>query len=294
MRPLRSVFLILIFGLAFTSPACAPRPPEPALWKISDHNSEIWLFGTVHVLPPSLAWRRSHVDAAFARADIVVFEADVSPELRPAFDAFVRAEGALPETEQLSDRLAPETREQLLRVARQLGMDSAQLERVRPWLAALQLSLAYALRQGGDPDIGVDTVLGRAARAQNKRIDYLEAATDQIRAISTLSPEGEARFLKATLSQIEDDGGRSDALNRAWSEGDVRTLGRLLDDMSTEAGPEARSAIITRRNEAWTQRIQDMLAGEGRIFIAVGAAHLSGEGNVVALLRARGVHVEGP
>jgi uncharacterized protein YbaP (TraB family) len=36
------------------------------------------------------------------------------------------------------------------------------------------------------------------------------------------------------------------------------------------------------------------MEGSGTIFIAVGAAHLVGEGNVVALLRERGYSVEGP
>jgi len=52
--------------------------------------------------------------------------------------------------------------------------------------------------------------------------------------------------------------------------------------------------VILRRNRAWVESIVRRLEGSGTLFIAVGAAHLVGEGNVVALLRARGIAVEGP
>ena len=34
-----------------------PSGPEgPALWKVSDEDTTIYLFGTVHVLPSDLVW----------------------------------------------------------------------------------------------------------------------------------------------------------------------------------------------------------------------------------------------
>ena len=61
-----------------------------------------------------------------------------------------------------------------------------------------------------------------------------------------------------------------------------------------EAGPAVHEAVILRRNRAWADEIATRLDGSGRVFIAVGAAHLVGDGNVVDLLRARGIAVEGP
>ena len=45
-----------IFAAA-TLNACAPAAQStegPALWRISDSDSEIFLFGTVHILPPTM------------------------------------------------------------------------------------------------------------------------------------------------------------------------------------------------------------------------------------------------
>jgi hypothetical protein len=68
----------------------------------------------------------------------------------------------------------------------------------------------------------------------------------------------------------------------------------LLDAEWREGGPVLHEAVVLRRNRAWADEIARRLDGSGRIFIAVGAAHLVGQGSVVALLRARGIPVEGP
>ena len=49
----------------------------PALWKVSDGRSDIYLFGTLHALRPDAQWRTPAYDAAYDRAQVVWFEADL-------------------------------------------------------------------------------------------------------------------------------------------------------------------------------------------------------------------------
>lgn len=296
VEPNRSALMRAAVALAaaLTLVSCAPRNEGPALWRIADADSEIWLFGTVHVLPRELAWRSTRVDRAFASAETIVFETDVDADGRAAFDALVRDQGRLPAGESLTARLTQADRERLARVAGRLHMNPAALDQLRPWLAALQVSLAFAQAAGGDPGAGVESVLKPEAEAARKTLRYLELPEDQIRALSTLSAEAEARFFSASLRQIEDEADTIDEIDQAWARGDVQTLGPMLHEQLNEAGPEVRAAIITDRNTRWTEQIAQMLDGEGRVFIAVGAAHLVGDDSVVAQLRARGIAVEGP
>jgi uncharacterized protein YbaP (TraB family) len=96
------------------------------------------------------------------------------------------------------------------------------------------------------------------------------------------------------VQQIEDCGALLDAMDAAWARGDVEELARLLDAQWREGGTEIHEAVILTRNRAWTNEIARRMEGSGTMFIAVGAAHLVGEGNVIALLRERGYGVEGP
>lgn len=289
------IFAAVLAGLVWALSACAPAEiREPAIWRIADADSEIWLYGTVHVLPPDVRWRGPRLEAAFAAADELVTETDASEAATAAFPALAQHYGALPEGESLSARLGPEDRARLARVAQRLELDPAALDRLRPWLAALQLSYAHAARKGHSAEAGVETVLVAEARAQGKRLSFLETPEEQMQVLAGLAPEDERRFLSVTLRQIEQDAATLTALDRVWASGDADTLGRLLDAQWREAGPAIHEAVILRRNRAWADAVAERLEGSGRVFVAVGAAHLVGEDSVVDLLRARGIEVEGP
>jgi uncharacterized protein YbaP (TraB family) len=293
MRALGTALLFFVLALG----ACAPAPQpaaEPALWRISDEDSEIWLYGTVHVLPPDIRWRGPRVSAAFARAEEFVTETDTSAEAAAGFPALAARYGALPEGERLSDRLSDDDRERLARLTAAYGFSPEAIEALRPWLAALQLSYAAAARQGHSSDLGVENVLAAEARRTGKRLSFFETPEAQIRVLAELPPEAELRFLTTTLRQVEEDTVVLDQLDAAWARGDVEELERLLDADWRESGPIIHERLIFARNRAWADAITERLNGEGRIFIAVGAAHLVGEESVVDLLRARGISVEGP
>lgn len=289
------IALIALAGAAVLPGSCARAPAgEPALWRLADADSQIWLFGSVHVLPADLAWRGPHLEAAFAAADELMTETDMSPEAVARLQELAARYGALPNGARLSALLAPEDAALFNTTARDLGIDPQKMERTRPWLAALQLSVTHAARRGHTGEHGVETVLAADARAQGKRFSFLETGEQQIRTLGDLPPEAEMRFLTLTLRQIAEDDGTMSAMDAAWARGDVDTLAALLDEQWRAAGPAIHSAVILDRNRAWTDQIARRLEGDGDVFIAVGAAHLVGEGNVITLLRQRGYSVEGP
>jgi uncharacterized protein len=293
---MRALSFALLALLAFGAPACAPRPTqgEPALWRIADADSEIWLFGTVHVLPDNVHWRSDRVMQAFHAAEEFMTETDTNDAATPQFQALAAQHGTLPAGQALSATLGPGDTERLQSIASDLGLDFAALERERPWLVGVQISVTYAARAGHSAEAGVENRLAAEARAQRKRLTFLETPEQQIRVLADLPPAAEQRFLISSISEIEQGGGVLDAMDAAWARGDTAELGRLLDAQWRDAGPEIHDALILRRNQAWADEIARRLEGSGRIFIAVGAAHLVGEGNVVELLRQRGVEVEGP
>lgn len=272
----------------------APAKPDPAIWRLQDADSEIWLFGTVHVLPPDLDWKSAAVQRAFDQAELVIFETPTDATAQAEVARVVAEAGRATPGETLSSRLAPEDAARLQRVTKNLGVDLQALDTMRPWLAALQLSLRYVARQGHDPESGVERVLEADAQKRGLPRRYLETPETQIRLLANLPRADEERFLAATLRQIEEDSDTVDEMDDAWARGDVDRLGALLTRDIREAGPEVYAALLTRRNEAWTTEVDSLMRGKGRIFIAVGAAHLVGPDGVPAMLRARGYVVEGP
>ncbi len=297
-RPVAHWFKGLALGLALLlgAAACAEpgRASGPALWRLADEDSEIWLFGTVHMLPPDLDWRTDRIDAAFTGADWVMFETDTEGPAQDRLRALFLERGFDRTGPPLSAQLAPEDRARLQRAARRFGLNAAALEPMRPWFAAVQLSIAYVQAQGQAAESGVDTILNAEANRRGIPRRYFETAEQQIGFLADLPPDAERTFLTSTLNEIEADAGDIQALDAAWVSGDTQTLARLLSESMADAGPDVRRVLITERNARWAGEIETLLAGEGRIFIAVGAAHLIGDDSVIALLRARGHTIEGP
>src|SRR5438270_6875574 len=52
--PLAALLAIASPAAAATAPA---RPAHPALWAVSDADTTIYLFGTIHLLPEHYQWR---------------------------------------------------------------------------------------------------------------------------------------------------------------------------------------------------------------------------------------------
>ena len=70
---LLGVALIAASASAHAAPPPA-LPPDPPIWRVTDGDTEMILFGAMHDLPPDLEWRTPALDVALDRADLVVFE----------------------------------------------------------------------------------------------------------------------------------------------------------------------------------------------------------------------------
>jgi hypothetical protein len=262
----------------------------PRLWVVRDADSTLYLYGTVHVLRPETQWRSAAVDAAFDSASEVWFEID-NPDDTAAITPLIQQHGISPQRP-LSSLLTPEELAALDAAARTIGATAAQMEPLRPWFAALTLSVAPLAKAGYDPASGVELVLKARALEAGKSVHGLETVDKQIRILAGMPEDAQLAFLRSTLEDFDQAVAILDALVTAWAAGDVEALDRLVvQDMKADS-PVIHQALLVDRNADWADQIQRMLAGSGTAFIAVGAAHLAGEDSVQAILQQRGVPVQ--
>ena len=59
---------------AGASTAADARAAKPALWQVQDRDTNIYLFGTVHLLPPGTVWRSAKLDKAAKESGTLVVE----------------------------------------------------------------------------------------------------------------------------------------------------------------------------------------------------------------------------
>jgi uncharacterized protein YbaP (TraB family) len=274
------------------APAAAPaiQGQGPALWVIKDADSTLYLFGSVHVLRPTTGWASPRVNAAFDSATDVWFEI-TNPEDQAAMMPLIQQYGLSPQTP-LSSRLTPEELAQLDAAAQTIGASAAQMDPLKPWLAALSLSVAPLVKAGYDPQSGVELALKARAQAAGKRLHGFETLEKQVGMLATLPDDVQLEFLRETLKDFDEAVEMLDSMVEAWAKGDVQALDRIVvEEMKTDA-PELYKVLLVDRNTDWANQIQTLLQGSGTAFIAVGAAHLTGDDSVQSILQSRGVAVE--
>lgn len=293
----RKLFAKVLTGAAALALAVFSAPAHadggPAMWRLADEDSEVFLFGTFHVLPPNVEWKTPAFEAAMRATGVTVTEADVtSPAAAAAMAGLIGKYGVNPPGTTLSGTLGPARAAELERVASSLGVPMAMLETFRPWLALVSLA-AIAMQQAGfDAASGVEAVVLARAAEEGDRIEYFETAEDQIRILAGLDDEQMLANFDVTIAQFDDISSLTTRMLNAWRNGDVEGLEADILAPLRKQSPAAFRALIVERNEDWAERIGEIMAGDGGYFIAVGAGHLIGADSVIDMLRARGFTVE--
>ncbi len=281
---------LALSGCAMNPRVETPPPgavPGPALWQVSDEDTTIYLFGTVHALPKDKDWFDSRIERAFDASDELVTEVDIS-DLAGSTQA-LQAQGMLPEGQSLRDMMSQADREEYEMALVSLGIPVETLDRYEPWLAAMTLSLLPLLRAGYDTQSGVEMALGQKAGAAKKR-GALETIGQQIELFDGMPVETQLAFLDQTVGQIPKASSSLDAMVAEWIEGDAAQLARLMNSELTD--PVLKDRLLIQRNAAWADWIKRRLDSPGTVFIAVGAGHLAGAGSVQDQLRQRRVKVK--
>ncbi|MET0294778.1 MAG: TraB/GumN family protein [Phenylobacterium sp.] len=268
-----------------------PAAAAPAMFVVRDADSEIFLFGTMHALPADAAWRTPAYDAAYAQAQSVWFEAEADEASPAAMNDLIARYGVSPDRP-LSARLNKRQLKNLKTVLARSGRTLDQVDHLRPWAAALALSMQPCIQAKQSVETGADAVVTRQARQAEKPIRAFETLEDQVRMFATLPEAVELKYLTDVVDEQLGRGAATGALSDVWISGDLRRLGRRVADPIHAKSPGFYAALVTRRNRAWAEALTAQMAGKGVELVNVGALHLLGQDGLPALMRSRGFTVE--
>jgi len=280
------------------APAPRPAPPalpgadrdaDPALWVVRDADTTIYLFGTIHLLD-GRTWFNDEVKTAFDGSRELVLEARL-PDDPTSLQTMIIRYALDPQGPTLSSRLAPAQNAALNRALGSIGVPQGAFDHMEPWFVSLTLAAAMVQQLGLNADNAPETVLTHAAQARHMPIGELEGMEHQIRIFDGMPAELQMAQLAETLDEIDQAAEKFPPLLTAWSAGDADRLAAITAEEEGQT-PDDRilhRMLFTDRNTAWAGWIQQRLGQPGIVFIAVGAAHLTGPDSVQSLLRTRGI-----
>ena len=263
----------------------APPPARPAMWKVADADTTIYLFGTIHALPKGIEWFDGKIAAAFENSQELVTEI---VETEPAqMQKAVLATGVLPAGKSLRDMLAPRQKADFEAALMANGLPVQTFDRMKPWYAAVFLSTLPILQGGFDPANGVEQALSARGKALGRAHSALETAEYQLGLFDSLLEDVQLRYLGEVVENMPEARNVLTKMVEAWKRGDAATLARMMNE--EEDDPVLLERLLTNRNKAWAEWIGKRLDRPGTVFLAVGAGHLAGGGSVQDQLASKGI-----
>jgi uncharacterized protein YbaP (TraB family) len=275
------------------APAAAPQPePRPALWLLADEDTRIYMFGTIHVLPPGFRWRSAALDKAVGEASELVVETYEPPGTETNVENTAGFFAARPVP--ILERVPRKKRKRLKAAIETAGLPLPVLDRMHSWAAAMTLGIAQMLQEYGVDDPsgapGVEDVLEQTFRGAGKPILSVEDGNAVLASMSALPEPVQTELLLEAIAPPSVDGPAALGVGEAdWVAGRAEAL-----DLEAEPGfpPALFDVLVRRRNAAWTAWLEERLKKPGTLLFAVGAGHLAGRESVQAMLAKRGLAVK--
>lgn len=258
----------------------------PALWKVSDEDTTIYLFGTVHALPKDVDWYKGNVADALASSDILVTEIVQTPETAGRMQSIIMSTGMLPADQSLRAMLNEDQRTSYEAAMTKLGMPVATFDRFEPWYASMMLAMLPIMKEGYSADSGVETVLAGKGGEEKQRGE-LETLEFQMALFDQLPLDSQIAFLVQAAEGVDTIKPLLDRMVAEWLEGDADGLAALMNEGLTDQVLADR--LLYQRNSNWAEWIDTRLDTPGTVFIAVGAGHLAGDKSVQDALEMRGI-----
>lgn len=271
--------------------ARTPTVAHPALWEVSDPDTTVYLFGTIHLLPESLKWRTPAFDRAVKEAQQLVVETIVDQqnpaEVQQAELSLGFGKGLPP----ILKRVPPAHVARLRAAIAKSGVPEKVFDQMKTWLAAIQLLSIQFRDMGLKGTAGPEEILRQQFLSEQKPIGQLETNTEQFSYFDRMSEKAQRELLEGALEPQSSTDKEFGGMLSSWSHGDVNGIALTFNKELSQSS-EIRQILLRQRNANWAKWIEHRMTEPGTIFVAVGAGHLAGKDSVLEQLRGDGYKVK--
>lgn len=261
--------------------------PGPAMWKVADEDTTIYLFGTVHVLPQGVEWYDATIEQALTSADIVVTEIKMDPASEVQMQQLSMQKGMLPAGTTLRSLLNADQTKTFSDAMTKIGIPAEAFDPFKPWMAGLTFTVLPLMQQGYSPEAGVEKVL--LSKVPDKAQGALETVEFQLGIFDGMDQDAQIKFMLEAADGMDEAVPMLNRMVAEWVKGDADALAAVMNEGMTD--PAVADALLYSRNATWAEWIGKRLDEPGTVFIAVGAGHLAGEKSVQDYLGQKGITV---
>lgn len=268
-----------------------PAHARTSVWHVTDGSTEMFLAGTIHLLSEDQFPLPCEFDAAYRRAERVVFEADLREASTPEFAGRYAQRMLYPTGKPLTSRVTKKTRRALRRWLSRNGLPQQPYVYMKPGILMASLMTQELARIGVSPG-GVDQYYLERARTDELPVEFLESADSQMEMIINMGIGREDAYIRHLLHSMTQMQQMFRAMVKSWRSGDIGALARASDlPRMQKEFPVIFDQILVARNNAWMNRLRQMLTTAEIEFVLVGALHMATDAGLLAQLRRDGFAV---
>jgi hypothetical protein len=283
MKRLSQLLVLLICFNAYAA------QDQGLLWRAQSATATVYLLGSIHYADDGFYPLRRQIEQAFDQADRLVVEVNMDAAGVDRVKQLIEKQGSYQGSDTIRNHIHADTHANLLKQLQQLNIPYALVAQQKPGILIMTLTSAQLMRQGFNPEQGIDAHFLRRAQAQKKPVLELETIEQQLNLLLNIA-DGDL-LLQETLSESEQMEETMSSLVRDWKKGDEKRLNTLLFDDVLAQYPAYLSIyeqLFFRRNLAMAEKIEHYLQTDHSYFVIIGAGHLLGDKGVVALLNNKG------
>ncbi|CAM2925652.1 polysaccharide biosynthesis protein GumN [Paenibacillus taichungensis] len=261
------------------------------MWEVESNGNTVYLVGSMHIADESFYPLRKEFEEAFAEADYLGVEIDISKAAEEAQQKIVLDLGSYQDGTTLKDHISSETYTQLGNILKQSGLEPNALDTFKPWVVESTLASLKSMKAGYEASAGVDLYFIQKAIERKLPVIELESYESQLGMFNDFSKELQEKTLKATLDNFDVLDDSVNQMAEMWKTGNDEQLLELTNSFSDDE--EYNKAMLIDRNVGMADKIDGYLKnGKGEeYFIVVGAAHYLGDHGIVKLLKDKGYTV---
>lgn len=288
--------IIAGFVISFTIAGCnaqkehsfdVQKNNNTLLWQVSGngltHSS--FLFGTFHLMCKDDIHFSNQLKEAIKVSDEIYMELDMD-------DPSTLLSGMLymnmKDGKKLSDLFTAEEYKKLQAYfTDSLNTPLLLLQRAKPYFL---VALLYPKMMSCPSPAGVEEELVQIAKEDKKEIKGLETVQFQASVFDSIPYEWQAKELLKNIDSFSVYKKEFDDMIRLYKNQQMDSMQNML--VKSEFGSDKyEDLLLNNRNKKWVIALKEIMKKE-RVFVAVGAGHLTGEYGLISLLKKEGYTVE--
>jgi uncharacterized protein YbaP (TraB family) len=268
----------------------------PALWRVSDDDSQVIIIGVLPVFPKKQVWKTTRIENALRGANGLITPPDNSTGPGDVW-SLMRNKG-LPDGGRLKDALTADLYARYEATARRAGVSTRDFAKDKPVWAGARLRREVLQKYGLSENEPLTTIrrLARTAGVSARAAGRYDSGP-LFKAVNAMSEEASEACLRYTLDDIDFDMDRAPRAAQAWSVGDIPTLRSLYQGsvlMKCLSGSPTATATLNRSITDSVSAVSDALNKPGKTVAVLPLGQLLRKGGVLEKLRARGYRVSAP